>query len=42
MTGEYNATYEEISTGGTGHATGLKVIYGPSKVRCNELRETFR
>ncbi len=41
MRGEYNATYEKISTGGTGHAIAVKVVYDPSKVGCSELPETF-
>lgn len=38
---EKNPTYEQVSSGGTGHTEGLEVIYDPSKVSYEQLLQTF-
>lgn len=34
-------TYEEVSTGRTGHVEAIRVTYDPAKIRYEELLETF-
>jgi peptide-methionine (S)-S-oxide reductase len=34
-------TYEEVSSGGTGHAESVDVVYDPSKVSYEKLLDTF-
>src|SRR5690349_3624563 len=36
-----NPTYEEVSSGTTGHAEGIEIVYDPSKVTYAELVEEF-
>ena len=36
-----NPTYEEVSSGTTGHTEGIKVVYDPSKVGYEKLLEVF-
>jgi peptide-methionine (S)-S-oxide reductase len=36
-----NPTYEEVSSGTTGHAEGIEIIYDPTKVTYAELVEEF-
>ena len=36
-----NPTYEQVSTGGTGHAESVEVIYNPHKVTYQHLLEVF-
>lgn len=36
-----NPTYEEICTGTTNHAEGLKIVYNPNKISFPELLEIF-
>ncbi len=36
-----NPTYHEVSSGGTGHAEVVQVVYDPSKVRYAELLDVF-
>jgi peptide-methionine (S)-S-oxide reductase len=36
-----NATYEEVSGGGTGHAEALQVVYDPARVSYEKLLEVF-
>lgn len=36
-----NPTYEQICTGTTNHAEGLKIVYNPDKISYSELLEIF-
>ena len=36
-----NPTYEEVSSGTTGHYEAIQVIYNPNKIRYEELIEVF-
>lgn len=38
---EMNPTYQQVSSGGTGHTEAVKVIYDPSKVTYAQLVEYF-
>jgi peptide-methionine (S)-S-oxide reductase len=36
-----NPTYQEVSSGGTGHAEAIQVVFNPEKISCSELLETY-
>lgn len=36
-----NPTYEQVSTGATGHAEAVKIIYDPSQITYEELLQVF-
>ena len=36
-----NPTYQEVSSGGTGHAESVQVIYDPKKITYEKLLETY-
>ena len=38
---EPNPTYEQVSSGKTGHAEAMRVVYDPSKVRYEKLLDVF-
>ena len=38
---EENPTYEEVSSGETGHAEGIEIVYDPSQVTYAELLDVF-
>jgi peptide methionine sulfoxide reductase msrA/msrB len=36
-----NPTYEEVSSGGTGHAEAIQIVYDPSRITYEKLLEVF-
>jgi len=38
---ESNPTYQQVSSGATGHAESIEVVYDPSRVRYEQLLEVF-
>ena len=38
---EADATYEEVSAGGTGHAEAVQVVYDPSRITYRQLLNVF-